>query len=801
MPQDPPFLTPRPPRSVGSDPAESDYTLPPDASTDELDLLRSSALADRRYEDLGPLGVGGLAEVRRVHDRDLDRVVAMKLLPSEPSPSSLGRFVEEARLSAKLEHPGIVPVFDVGRRADGRLFFTMALVEGSTFSTAIHEWHVAVRAGAEARWRPLVDLFLRICDTVAYAHGRGVLHRDLKPSNVMIGAFGSVRVVDWGLAWVRGAGPAGVVGTPHYMAPEQASGDEERLGPAADVWSLGAILVEMFTALPPWGRLDREEVMKSIEAGEAPMPRPRIPAPPEPLWALALRCLRPDPRARPADAGEVADVVRSWLDGVTQRAKGRELVTAARAITPRIAGLREEIELLRAAAAEFAASVPEPAPVEHKRPGWEIEDRADRLAREIRLAEAEHLQLLRGALSIAPDLAEAHAGLADWYQARHAEAEDRGDADEAAHLEVFLREHDRAGRHAAYLEGTGRLVLAADVPGAEAELARIDVVGRRWVPQPVDRFELPVDRPLAHGRWVVTVRAPDRAPVVVPVAIDRCGRWEGAVHVPAAIGPDEVYVPAGPAWLGGDREVPSMPRRRVWVDGFAIDRFPVTNARYLVFLDDLVARGDEAAALRYVPRERSGSQSEDGPMIYGRDAAGRFVLRPDADGDEWVPDAPVLMVDWFGANAFAAWQSARDGLAWRLPTELEWEKAARGVDGRRYPWGDHADATWMCIRTSHTGPAAPPVVTAYPGDVSPYGVRGMGGGVRDWCADEGRADGPRVVDERAVPADVSDPTVPRAYRGGDWYGLAIHARCAYRAWNKPQTRTYSLGFRLARSVP
>ena len=245
-------------KSPGDSPSTSlaEVTLPPDAATDELVAsLRSLT----RYDDLGLLGEGGLGEVRRVYDRELDRVVAMKLLREDvANPASIARFLEEARLSARLQHPGIVPVHDVGRRPDGRLYFTMQVVEGRTLREVVREWHVAARAGQEVRWRSLVEPFARVCEAVAYAHGERVLHRDLKPSNVMLGVHGRVMVLDWGLAALVGqsAGPYRVVGTPAYMPPEQARGEDARHGPASDVWSLGAVLVELLTGAI-WLALER----------------------------------------------------------------------------------------------------------------------------------------------------------------------------------------------------------------------------------------------------------------------------------------------------------------------------------------------------------------------------------------------------------------------------------------------------------------------------------------------------------------------------------------------------------------
>ena len=221
------------------------------------------------------------------------------------------------------------------------------------------------------------------------------------------------------------------------------------------------------------------------------------------------------------------------------------------------------------------------------------------------------------------------------------------------------------------------------------------------------------------------------------------------MHLPApdALGPDDCYVPAGWFLAGDGRSYGSVPvGTRLWCDGLAIRQFPVTNTEYLAFLDDLVGQGREEEALRWAPREAAGQQGKEGAHIYGRDAHGRFQLVADAEGDLWEPDWPVLMVDWHGATAYAAWLGARTGQPWRLPWDFEWEKAARGADGRLSPWGDGYDPTYACTRDSHAGRPLPQVVDTYPLDVSPYGVRGLGGNVLDWCVDVWTKDG-------ALPAD------------------------------------------------
>ena len=215
-----------------------------------------------------------------------------------------------------------------------------------------------------------------------------------------------------------------------------------------------------------------------------------------------------------------------------------------------------------------------------------------------------------------------------------------------------------------------------------------------------------------------------------------------------------------------------------------------------MFLDDLVAQGREAEAGRYQPRERAAVQAV---PVYGRDDAGRFVLQPDVDGDVWDPEWPVFLVDWFGAVAFAAWRAEATGRPWRLLGELEWEKAARGVDGRSFPWGDHLDPSWACLRESRAGRLLPAVVDGWPVDTSVYGVRGLGGNVADWCADVFRREGPQVEGAR-LPSSypwAPDAQLGRVTRGGDWVSAMRAARSAYRGAHLPSSRFGALGFRVA----
>ncbi|HEY0159299.1 MAG TPA: serine/threonine-protein kinase [Thermoanaerobaculia bacterium] len=231
------------------------------------DIAETPDLRGTRYTLVRELGRGGMGVVYEVHDQELDRSVAMKVV-DDPTRG-------EARIIAALEHPGIVPVHDVGLLEDGRFYYTMKLVRG----VRLDEWVRQEHGRTEA-----LRLFARICEPVAFAHANGVVHRDLKPENVMVGEFGAVLVMDWGVAHADGgAHERVIVGTPGYMAPEQARG--ERADARSDVYALGAMLAFL--------------------AGDDA---------PRPLKAIVARATAADASERYADARELADDVVRFLD-------------------------------------------------------------------------------------------------------------------------------------------------------------------------------------------------------------------------------------------------------------------------------------------------------------------------------------------------------------------------------------------------------------------------------------------------------------------------------------------------------
>jgi eukaryotic-like serine/threonine-protein kinase len=278
-------------------------------------------LADTKYRLIEELGRGGMGAVYLADDTVLGRRVALKVVATGVSdPAAAERMLREARIIARLEHPGIVPVHDAGALPDGRVFYAMKRVDGSRLDALAPGMPIAER----------LRVFQRVCDAVAFAHAHGVVHRDLKPENVMVGAFGEVLVMDWGIARLlesaaddpsarppgsRGTAAGSVMGTLSYMAPEQAAG-AAAVGPAADVYALGGILYYLLTLRAPFEGERAEARARTGGADAPPDPPSRAAEGVAPaLEAVVVRAMAGAPEARYASAEELSVEVARYLDG------------------------------------------------------------------------------------------------------------------------------------------------------------------------------------------------------------------------------------------------------------------------------------------------------------------------------------------------------------------------------------------------------------------------------------------------------------------------------------------------------
>lgn len=326
-------------------PADSSLTLSaldPEAADSLVDSDRPVGMIGGRYEILGVLARGGMGVVCRGRDLVLNRPVAVKVMHERlVSDRAILRFQYEAHITGQLEHPSIPPVHDMGRLDDGRPFLVMKLIQGATLDERIRD---------EASALHVLGVFEAICQAIGYAHSRGVLHRDLKPANIMVGSFGEVQVMDWGLAKELAqtgtdAGddasprlPSGtdadsktmagsVLGSPAYMPPEQATGSHDRVTTRSDVFGLGGILCAMLTHGPVYDGGDPESTRQQAAQGNVGRAHSRLDlCGAEPgVVALAKRCLAVDPQERPADGNEVATLVARLRADAEERARQAEL--------------------------------------------------------------------------------------------------------------------------------------------------------------------------------------------------------------------------------------------------------------------------------------------------------------------------------------------------------------------------------------------------------------------------------------------------------------------------------------------
>ncbi|MBN9520859.1 protein kinase [bacterium] len=301
-----------------------------------------------RYEPHAEIARGAMGVVYRGRDALFGRTVAIKLLLDEhlARPELRWRFAEEVRITAALQHPSVVPVYDTGMCTAGRPYYVMRLVEGETLEVLL-----AARPEPGHDRSRFLKVFEKVCEGVAFAHSRGVIHRDVKPANVMVGAHGLVQLMDWGVAKVLPFSPIGpaapepadsvaapdpadlqtrfgrVLGTPAYMSPEQARGHLDRMDERTDVFALGGLLCATLTGSPPYAGVNARAAYKQAAKADLEEGFARLDASatdPE-LIALCKRCLAPDPADRPRDAGVLTAALAECLSHDLRRAE-RDLV-------------------------------------------------------------------------------------------------------------------------------------------------------------------------------------------------------------------------------------------------------------------------------------------------------------------------------------------------------------------------------------------------------------------------------------------------------------------------------------------
>lgn len=713
----------------------------------------------------GLIGRGGTGQVYRAWDPVLEREVALKVARPDSGAAGRAALLAEARRTAQLRHPAVLPVHRVMVHG-GQLYVEYALAPETTMDASLAD---PEPLGGRTLSERLV-LLRGLSRALALAHDGGLIHGDLHPCNVALGPGGAT----WLLDWSPPGEPGTLSGAPSHAAPELLHGQPPT--PASDVYSLGVMAWELTCLRPMRPRLRGEDLGAYVARWrDRPAPPLRTDEATDPaLAALLQQALSTDPGQRPT-AEAFAEALDEVLSGSSRRhrraAQGEAMLQQGRAVLGRYRELGLRLEDEQRVVTVLTARIPPSAPPDAKHTLWEAEARVRSLELErARLwLEAVRVATIALTLDVEPDAVRAMLAELWWWRMEDQQSRGQHREVHVSRAQILQLDPERRG---AMLRAPARLHLTTP-PGATLELSTLAEVERRLLPQPQPQHthDLPAVVSLPTGRYHLTVRRPGCVPLI-SAALLQPGEELHLTLTPRpqpAIGEGFVLIPAGPFRLGGDPQAPNALERCRPTLG---DRFmaihPVTCAEYRSFLHTLPA--DEAAARQ---PGVSGLGATWWPC-WSRDAGGQWQLP-----EGWQPDSPVVGVRQEDAEAYAAWRSAVDGRPLRLPTEEEWEKAARGPDGRPFPWGDQAEAGFAAMALTRTGPVP---VSAFPHDRSLYGCRHLAGNVAEWTRSR--------FDQRAV-----------VVRGGAWTSSLAQIRCAARRSQPPERRSLDVGFRLVSEHP
>jgi serine/threonine-protein kinase len=701
-----------------------------------------------KYKIVKEVGRGGFADVYRAVDTTLNRAVALKFL--EPrllrEPTFVERFQREAQLAANLKHPNIVIIHEFGWEA-GTVYLAMEFLEGRTLKEVILE------EGALPPPR-IVKMVGQIASALDYAHGRGVVHRDIKPSNIMVEADDHVTVMDFGIAKAATqtalTTTGRIFGTPEYMSPEQAEGLEE-LDARSDIYSLGVVVYEMVT-----GEVSFSGTMPlSIMRGHADKPPPRPsevnPAVSPAVEAVLLKALAKKREERYQSAGEMAVALQQAVSGAVV-----EEVKAPSPAQPAfswkwVAAIGGVVVVVVGLVIALVSGGGPP----------------------VRLTSTPETAVLAPTATPTTVPTKTPTSVPPTSTPLPPTPTDTPT--------LVPPTETPTPKPAAVVQAEALNVRGG--PGTE-----YDVVG-----QVKQGDQLEIVTRTEGGDWL-QVRLTDGKEGWVSVQLVEVGGEVTGIPVAAVIPPTPtpsaplgmVYVPAGEFIMGSDEgDSDEQPVHTVYLDTFYVDEYEVTNAQFAQFLNE------------------QGNQEEGG--VTWLDIGDEDCLITESGG-QYQPksgysDHPVIEVSWYGANAYCQWAGKR------LPTEAEWEKAARGTDGLIYPWGNTFDGTKLNFADKNTsfdwsdsnwddGYADTAPVGSYPDGASPYGALDMAGNVAEWVADWHDSSYYAASPESNPkgPASGHYPVI----RGGSWHINGALVRAAVRSWYPPDDSLSHVGFRCAR---
>jgi len=723
------------------------------------------------------MGTGSFGEVFSAKDEVLGREVAIKTLKDRfrDNEDIVERFLKEARGTAQLEHPNIMPVHEMGVTDDLGIYFVMKKVGGEDLKEVLDKLNEN-RAFYEKTYSLpiLLEIFLAVCNGVSFAHSKGIVHRDLKPANIMIGEFGEVLILDWGLVKEMdvkedekksrvhlqmdefGSGTqtvdGAISGTPNYMSPEQAEGRVSEVDFQSDIYSLGAILYHILTAQPPFKKMRLRSLLECVKAGKFTAPRKRFPELkiPKPLEAICLKAMSRKQLGRYVSVEHLARDIRNYIGNFEVSAYKatrweRWWKTCLRnPIKSTVVGVSILVFLLSFGTQQamrygtyrtqlrLAHHFYNKAKEKMKEGGalpTEKQVRAVNLNFNLAQSYYENMPVMfREKETVQTRLLDLLSARVNFALARkdYADAEDRM-------KEVFVRVDLWGGlfskEMAKKLEVLDKRVkgigsLKIDKSPLVKRLLIAPLVGNisgdllySGTTFPVYLKDIPKGAYLAE----VLLKNGERRPY--PIYIRHGEQKNLALDLVERNPEGMIYIPKGSFFFGG-KESRFFSRRVVTLPGYFIKKTEVTFADYLVFWKSLVDPAQKDAFLSRIQFDGQEQKFHPAWDSKGNLLDARLKL-----------NHPVIGLTRKAVEAYCQWVGKKKGRIVRLPTAEEWEKAARGVDGRRYVWGDELDVSLTLTRKNKEAQEKYPFF-APPGsfrftDNSIYNVLDLAGNVRE----------------------------------------------------------------------
>ena len=711
--------------------SEFDDTLQHDGQIETLKpkkKARNNHLSELegRYKIESLLGVGGFASVHKAHDQKVGRKLALKSLEPSSDDMMVMSFNLEARVMSQLEHPGILPVYDlIERRKSENSYDTDAVNKTVTAYSmriashaSLYEYLIET---ATLDIHKLCHDLQRVALTLEHAHQRGVLHRDIKPHNILLGSEGEVYLTDWGVCLLlpnhqdyhlmNQEYKTALVGTPAYMPPEQAAQLETDV--RTDVYGLGTCLYFALAGQAPIQGKDLKDALQKASVADIKPPsqvwqRRGLEFPyPQALENICLKCLKKNPDQRYQSARALAHAIESFNNGELERARLKK--TAEKAYRHGEPKYNEFFKLFKTQ--NKLLKQVDKATVQYKKTRlksdrelkWSLEAKLDTLLTPLEESFTQAISAFQSALRADPKHNLSRSAITKLYKVRYERALDANDHAMSIFFESQLREYatleelkslDQASQ--VYLEG---LPQGVKVTVYLSDLRRYENILSEQ--QSIDHYQGEAIL-LERGRYLIELHHPKACLVRINLWI----KSYQVLHINTPL-PKRSAIPSGFVYIK---------------DGLAFAEHPTNMKEYCEFLNAISIEEADKRIPRY----------HQTPYCF-RSENGRFELPyKDLEGDLWQLDWPVILISYHDAVAYTKWLSNKKSLKARLPSKDEWLEAASGGDGRSFPWGTSFDASLCVMRESHSGRPAPTSLKVTRKDRSPYGIYHVAGNVCQW---------------------------------------------------------------------